>query len=285
MSDSPLLIMAILLVMAIAVALVIYMTLKLNERVRDLAEDLDADRRNLAHFRLEVGRRLGPGPEPRGAAGSRSAQAGSSSSRAPQGSRDAGATARPAASGEGASASAAASARARTQAASGSRASRTAFADQPAHVRAAVRSESQAGSPSAASAASFSQDQTGYVPGSYRVPLMGQQVASPAARKRQAQQGTLSQRRAERQARAERRAAMAAGEYVPSRAELRAAVQVPRGQARQSWPSSASGAGVGVASQSSRPQGTQRHPGDISVSQTDEAAYPDPASHARHARP
>ena len=59
--NSPMLVMAILAVMAIAVVVVIAMTLKLNQDVRNLAEDVEIDRRNLAKLNHEVGRRLGSG--------------------------------------------------------------------------------------------------------------------------------------------------------------------------------------------------------------------------------
>ena len=59
MPNSPLLMMAILIVMAIAVVVVIVMTLKLNQDVRNLAEDVEIDRRNLAKLNHEVGKRLG----------------------------------------------------------------------------------------------------------------------------------------------------------------------------------------------------------------------------------
>ncbi len=51
--------MAILIVMAIAVVVVIAMTLKLNQEVRNLAEDVEIDRQNLAKLNHEVGKRLG----------------------------------------------------------------------------------------------------------------------------------------------------------------------------------------------------------------------------------
>lgn len=63
--NSPLLMMAILIVMAIAVVVVIAMTLKLNQEVRNLAEDMEIDRQNLAKLNHEVGKRLGA-PRPRG---------------------------------------------------------------------------------------------------------------------------------------------------------------------------------------------------------------------------
>lgn len=63
--NSPLLMMAILIVMAIAVVVVIAMTLKLNQEVRNLAEDVEIDRQNLAKLNHEVGKRLGA-PRPRG---------------------------------------------------------------------------------------------------------------------------------------------------------------------------------------------------------------------------
>ena len=66
MPNSPLLMMAILIVMAIAVVVVIAMTLKLNQEVRNLAEDVEIDRQNLAKLNHEVGKRLGA-PRPRGA--------------------------------------------------------------------------------------------------------------------------------------------------------------------------------------------------------------------------
>ena len=65
MPNSPLLMMAILIVMAIAVVVVIAMTLKLNQEVRNLAEDVEIDRQNLAKLNHEVGKRLGA-PRPRG---------------------------------------------------------------------------------------------------------------------------------------------------------------------------------------------------------------------------
>lgn len=68
--NSPLLMMAILIVMAIAVVVVIAMTLKLNQEVRNLAEDVEIDRQNLAKLNHEVGKRLGP-PRPRGSSGRR----------------------------------------------------------------------------------------------------------------------------------------------------------------------------------------------------------------------
>ena len=64
--NSPLLMMAILIVMAIAVVVVIAMTLKLNQEVRNLAEDVEIDRQNLAKLNHEVGKRLGaPRPKTR----------------------------------------------------------------------------------------------------------------------------------------------------------------------------------------------------------------------------
>ena len=63
--NSPLLMMAILIVMAIAVVVVIAMTLKLNQEVRNLAEDVEIDRQNLAKLNHEVGKRLGA-PRPCG---------------------------------------------------------------------------------------------------------------------------------------------------------------------------------------------------------------------------
>ena len=66
--NSPLLMMAILIVMAIAVVVVIAMTLKLNQDVRNLAEDVEIDRQNLAKLNHEVGKRLGA-PRPRGQQG------------------------------------------------------------------------------------------------------------------------------------------------------------------------------------------------------------------------
>ena len=63
--NSPLLMMAILIVMAIAVVVVIAMTLKLNQEVRNLAEDVEIDRQNLAKLNHEVGKRLGAS-RPRG---------------------------------------------------------------------------------------------------------------------------------------------------------------------------------------------------------------------------
>ena len=139
--NSPLLMMAILIVMAIAVVVVIAMTLKLNQEVRNLAEDVEIDRRNLAKLNHEVGKRLGA-PRPRGQ------QRPSEAGVPPQG---------------------------RPQAAA-QQAVRTAgnLATTPVPANAEVVSPgSAAGVPAEAA--------QGYVPGSYRVPVRGAEGPSAAA--------------------------------------------------------------------------------------------------------
>ena len=138
--NSPLLMMAILIVMAIAVVVVIAMTLKLNQEVRNLAEDVEIDRQNLAKLNHEVGKRLGA-PRPRG-------QQRPSGAGVPQ--------------------------QGRPQAAA-QQAVRTAGnpATTPAPANAEVVSPgSAAGVPAEAA--------QGYVPGSYRVPVRGAEGPSAA---------------------------------------------------------------------------------------------------------
>lgn len=209
--NSPLLMMAILIVMAIAVVVVIAMTLKLNQEVRNLAEDVEIDRQNLAKLNHEVGKRLGA-PRPRGQ------QRPSGASMPPQG---------------------------RPQAAA-QQVARSAGGPVATSVPVDVEAVSHgfaAGVPADAG--------QGYIPGSYRVPVRGAEGPSAAtasaretARAEAAQssraaqtkprQSTLAERRAVRRARAERRAAMA--DYTPARAERRANIDVPRGEEKGSWP-------------------------------------------------
>ena len=209
--NSPLLMMAILIVMAIAVVVVIAMTLKLNQEVRNLAEDVEIDRQNLAKLNHEVGKRLGA-PRPRGQqrpSGAGVPQQGRPQTAAQQAVRT---TGNP--------------------------------ATTPAPANAEVVSPSfAAGMPAEAA--------QGYVPGSYRVPVRGAEgpsaaaasaretaraeaAQSPRAAQTMPRQSTLAERRAERRVRAERRAAMA--DYTPARAERRANIDVPRGEEKGSWP-------------------------------------------------
>ena len=178
--NSPLLMMAILIVMAIAVVVVIAMTLKLNQEVRNLAEDVEIDRQNLAKLNHEVGKRLGA-PRPRGRqrpSGAGVPQQGRPQTAAQQAVRT---TGNP--------------------------------ATTPAPANAEVVSPgSAAGMPAEAA--------QGYVPGSYRVPVRGAEgpsaaaasaretaraeaAQSPRAAQAMPRQSTLAERRAERRARAE----------------------------------------------------------------------------------
>lgn len=199
--NSPLLMMAILIVMAIAVVVVIAMTLKLNQEVRNLAEDVEIDRQNLAKLNHEVGKRLGAS-RPRG-------QQRPSGAGVPQ--------------------------QGRPQAAA-QQAVRTAGnpATTPAPANAEVVSPgSAAGVPAEAA--------QGYVPGSYRVPVRGAEGPSAATAsacetvRAEAAQSPRAARTMPRQSTlAERRAAMA--DYTPARAERRANIDVPRGEEKGSWP-------------------------------------------------